>query len=94
VAKIDCDAQSALGAQYHITKYPTIKYIQNGVLAKKEYRGQRTVESFVNFARDQVKDPITVLTEGALDVKKRHVVGYFASKEGAEYENFGSWQEV
>ena len=88
IGKVDCDSESALGSRYHITKYPTIKYIQHGVLAKKEYRGQRSVESFVSFVGDHVKDPITVLEEITLDPKKRHVVGYFTNREGPEYENF------
>ena len=91
VGKIDCDQESELGVRYHITKYPTIKYVQNGVLAKKEFRGQRSVESFINFVSEHIKDPISDLSEpgllGALDVKKRHLVGYFSAKEGPEYQN-------
>ena len=91
IGKVDCDQESGLGVRYHITKYPTIKYVQNGVLAKKEYRGQRSVESFVNFVSEHIKDPITELTEpgqlGSLDAKKRHLVGYFAGKEGPEFDN-------
>ena len=92
VGKIDCDKESSLGSKYHITKYPTLKYIQNGVLAKKEYRGQRSVDSFVDFVRERVKDPIQELEHPGvvrdLDGKLRHVVGYFQSNEGPEYENF------
>jgi len=92
VGKVDCDKESSLGGRYHITKYPTLKYIQNGVLAKKEYRGQRSVESFVQFVRDRVKDPIQELehpgTIRDLDAKLRHVIGYFQSNEGPEYENY------
>ena len=88
IGKVDCDKEASLGSSYHITKYPTLKYIQNGVLAKKEYRGQRSVDSFISFVSDHVKDPVTDLSGAALDDKKRHIVGYFAGKEGAEYENF------
>ena len=91
IGKVDCDKESGLGVRYHITKYPTIKFVQNGVLAKKEYRGQRSVESFLSFVSEHIKDPISELTDpgqtGALDAKKRHIVGYLADKEGPEFEN-------
>ena len=91
IGKVDCDKESELGGRYHITKYPTIKFLQNGVLAKKEYRGQRSVESFLSFVSEHIKDPISDLTApgqvGALDAKKRHILGYFAGKEGPEFEN-------
>ena len=91
IGKVDCDQESGLGVRYHITKYPTIKYVQNGVLAKKEYRGQRSVESFISFISEHIKDPLSLLTDpgevGGLDGKKRHILAYFASKEGPEFEN-------
>ena len=40
VGKIDCDSQGSLGTRFHITKYPTLKYMRNGIVAKREYRGQ------------------------------------------------------
>ena len=58
VAKVDCDAHSSLGTRFHITKYPTLKYVRNGVVAKREYRGQRSVEAFQNFAREQTADSV------------------------------------
>ena len=88
IGKVDCDKESTLGSKYHITKYPTLKFIQNGVLAKKEYRGQRSVESFITFVSDHVKDPVNDLTGTALDDKKRHIIGYFPGKDGTEYDNF------
>ena len=88
IGKVDCDKESSLGSKYHITKYPTLKFIQNGVLAKKEYRGQRSVESFITFVSDHVKDPVNDLSGTALDEKKRHIIGYFPGKEGPEYDNF------
>ena len=45
VGKVDCDKHGDLGTRFHITKYPTIKFIRNGVLGKKEYRGQRSAEA-------------------------------------------------
>ncbi len=47
-----------MGTRFHITKYPTLKYVRNGIVAKREYRGQRSVEAFVNFAKEQSVDPV------------------------------------
>jgi len=92
VGRVDCDKESSLGSRFHITKYPTIKYVQNGVLAKKEYRGQRSVDSFLDFVKEHVQDPVTEFTDlsqlKTLDEKKRHLIGYFSAPEGADYENF------
>lgn len=92
MAKIDCDKEGSLGSRFHITKYPTIKYVQHGVVAKKEYRGQRSAEAFLDFVRQHVKDPIEEITEleqlTAMDGKKRHAIGYFDSRENEDYANF------
>ena len=92
IGKVDCDKESALGGRYHITKYPTLKYVQNGVLAKKEYRGQRSVDSFVEFVRDKVKDPVKELSGPGevadLEDKQRHIIGYFSNTDLAEYGLF------
>ncbi len=92
VGKIDCDAHGSLGTRFHITKYPTLKYVRNGIVAKREYRGQRTVDAFVQFAREQTVEPIKEyadLTElKDMDDKKRYLIGFFESKESVEYSNF------
>ena len=92
LGKVDCDKEGALGQRFHITKYPTIKYVQHGVVAKKEYRGQRSAEAFLDFVRQHVKDPIEELNSldqvQNMDQKKRHLIGYFDSKESPDYENF------
>ena len=92
LGKVDCDKEGSLGQRFHITKYPTIKYVQHGVVAKKEYRGQRSAEAFLDFVRQQVKDPIEELNSENqvqnMDQKKRHLIGYFDSKGSPDYENF------
>ena len=92
IGKVDCDKESELGGRYHITKYPTLKYIQNGVLAKREYRGQRSVDSFLEFVRERVKDPIAMLGSPdqvrGLSDKQRHLVGYFRAADTHEYAQF------
>ena len=49
---------ASVAAKYHVTKYPTLKLFRHGQLVKREYRGQRSVDSLANFLRDQVKDPV------------------------------------
>ena len=92
MAKVDCDKEGSLGQRFHITKYPTIKYVQHGVVAKKEYRGQRSAEAFLDFVRQHIKDPIEELNSldqlQNMNEKRRHVIGYFDSKESPDYQNF------
>lgn len=35
-----------------------MKVIRNGQPAKREYRGQRSIEAFVEFVKKQLEDPI------------------------------------
>ena len=69
-----------------------MKYVRNGAVAKREYRGQRSAESFVQFVEEQTTDPIkefTALEElQNMDDKKRYILGYFEQKDSAEYEVF------
>ena len=52
-----------MGTRFHITKYPTVKYVKNGVLGKKEYRGQRSAQAFLDFVKDQIKNPVEEFVE-------------------------------
>jgi len=91
-AKVDCDKESNLGTRFHITKYPTLKYVRNGLLAKREYRGQRSAESFVKFVQDATADPIKEFKDlnelQDMDDNKRYIIGYFELKESADYSVF------
>ena len=81
-----------LGTRFHITKYPTLKYVRNGQLAKREYRGQRSADAFLQFVKEQTKDPIKEFKElkelTEMDGKKRYIIGYFEDKNSLEYANF------
>lgn len=92
IGKVDCDKEGNLGTRFHITKYPTLKYVRNGVLAKREYRGQRSVEAFVKFVQEQTEDSVVEYKSleelNKLDEKKRYLIGYFDTKESKEYETF------
>jgi hypothetical protein len=55
---------------------------QNGHVAKKEYRGQRSSDSILEFVTEQIKVPVKEWTSrqsllDQLDGKKHHVIGYF-----------------
>jgi len=92
VGKVDCDKHGDLGTRFHITKYPTIKFVKNGVLGKKEYRGQRSADGFLDFVKEQMKNPIVEFEDlqklNELEDKKAHIIGYFEKKEDAGHDNF------
>ena len=44
-----------------MSKYPTLKLVRYGELVKKEYRGQRSVDSISEFIREQLSNPIEVI---------------------------------
>ena len=91
-AKVNCDVESSIASKYHITKYPTLKIIRNGQVTKKEYRGQRSADAFVEYAKKQLEDPIKEFVSlkdlETLDDKKRTIVGYFDRRDQPEYQVF------
>ncbi|XP_022187839.2 endoplasmic reticulum resident protein 44 isoform X1 [Nilaparvata lugens] len=92
MGKVDCDKENSIATRFHITKYPTLKVIQNGQPAKREYRGQRSVDAFYNFVKKQLEDPIKEFKElnelKNLDTKKRIIIGFFDHKDCPEYNTF------
>lgn len=48
-----------IAQRYRISKYPTLKLFRNGMMMKREYRGQRSVTAIADFIRQQKVDPIT-----------------------------------
>lgn len=91
-AKVNCDVETSIASKYHITKYPTLKVLRNGEVTKKEYRGQRSAEAFVEYAKKQLEDPIKEFVSlkdlETLDEKKRSIVGYFDRRDQPEYQIF------
>ena len=83
---------ASVASRFHISKYPTLKVVRNGVQAKREYRGQRSVEAFVEYIKKQLEDPIQEFHDlkelQNLDDKKRMIIGYFDQKDVAEYQQF------
>jgi len=50
-----------IAQRYRISKYPTLKLFRNGMMMKREYRGQRSVTAIADFIRQQKVDPIKVI---------------------------------
>ncbi|XP_037936814.1 endoplasmic reticulum resident protein 44 isoform X1 [Teleopsis dalmanni] len=92
LGKVDCDRQTSIASRFHITKYPTLKIIRNGQVSKREYRGQRSAEAFVEFVKKQLEDPILEFHQlkdlENLDSKKRIIIGYFDRRDQPEYDIF------
>lgn len=92
LAAVDCDREPEISQKYHISKYPTLKLFRNGRLAKREYRGQRSKDAFVQFIRDQLVDPVVQLPNPAeipkLNDKKRSIIGFFRDTTSNEYSVF------
>ncbi|XP_043211140.1 endoplasmic reticulum resident protein 44-like [Amphibalanus amphitrite] len=90
MAKVDCDKEDKLSSRFHITKYPTLKLIRNGHPAKKEYRGQRSAESFLKFLEEEIRDPVRFInsTDDLKEEKKGQVIGYFESPNSYSYQSF------
>lgn len=92
LGKVDCDKETSIASRFHITKYPTLKIVRNGQLTKREYRGQRSAEAFLEFVKKQLEDPIKEFISlkdlETLDAKKRIIIGYFDRRDQMEYNTF------
>uniref|UniRef100_A0A914WCH2 Thioredoxin domain-containing protein n=2 Tax=Plectus sambesii TaxID=2011161 RepID=A0A914WCH2_9BILA len=94
-ASVDSDRQPEIAQKYHVNKYPTLKLFRNGEMAKKEYRGQRSVEALSEFMQKHLDGNIQGFVsvddmEARIDKKRRNVIGYFTAANGPEFENFQS----
>ncbi|RXN00784.1 Endoplasmic reticulum resident protein 44 [Acipenser ruthenus] len=91
-ARVDCDQHSDIAMRYRISKYPTLKLFRNGMMMKREYRGQRSVSAIADFIRQQKVDPVKEMHDleelKALDRSKRNIIGYFEGKDSENYRTF------
>jgi endoplasmic reticulum resident protein 44 len=91
--KVDCDSEKALCANpFRVSKYPTMKLVRYGEVARKEYRGKRAVDALVQYVKDQIKDPVETIAS-YYDLTKREdvkraVVGFFSGNDSVEYNTF------
>lgn len=54
LAMVDCTENPDLAEEYEISGFPTIKLFHNGQEII-EYKGKRTIEDFVNFMKDMLR---------------------------------------
>jgi endoplasmic reticulum resident protein 44 len=92
LARIDCDKEADTCAAYHISKYPSLKLWRSGQVSKREYRGQRTMEAFVQHLQEQLKDPILPVNsvaemETPEKRKKRSIYLHFQSNQVPYWHN-------
>ncbi|XP_041104128.1 endoplasmic reticulum resident protein 44 isoform X2 [Polyodon spathula] len=91
-ARVDCDQHPDISMRYRISKYPTLKLFRNGMMMKREYRGQRSVSAIADFIRQQKVDPVKEMQDleelKALDRSKRNIIGYFEGKDSENYRTF------
>ncbi|XP_029928024.1 endoplasmic reticulum resident protein 44 [Myripristis murdjan] len=91
-ARVDCDQHPDIAQRYRITKYPTLKLFRNGMMMKREYRGQRSVAAIADFIRQQKVDPVKEILSleevNTIDRSKRNIIGYFESKDSENYHTF------
>ncbi|XP_062840148.1 endoplasmic reticulum resident protein 44 isoform X2 [Anolis carolinensis] len=91
-ARVDCDQHSDIAQRYRISKYPTLKLFRNGMMMKREYRGQRSVTAIADYIRQQKSNPIQEVQSleeiNSLDRSKRNIIGYFEQKESDNYRIF------
>lgn len=52
------DFVADIAQRYRISKYPTLKLFRNGMMMKREYRGQRSVTAIADYIRQQKSNPI------------------------------------
>ncbi|XP_077666993.1 endoplasmic reticulum resident protein 44 isoform X1 [Eretmochelys imbricata] len=91
-ARVDCDQHSDIAQRYRISKYPTLKLFRNGMMMKREYRGQRSVTAIADYIRQQKSNPIREVNDleeiKSLDRSKRNIIGYFEQKDTTNYRTF------
>jgi endoplasmic reticulum resident protein 44 len=93
LGRVDCDRQGSISSRYKVSKYPTLKLIRNGVPVKKEYRGARTADAFLEYIKQQLENPLKQFTSlqelmEIDDGKKRCFIGYMIGNETKNYEMY------
>ncbi|CAF0823024.1 unnamed protein product [Brachionus calyciflorus] len=94
VARVDCEAEGTIALNNHVNKYPTLKLFRYGIPVKKEYRGARSAEAFLNYVKAQLENPIKVVktypeySSALNDKKKQMVIGYFLSDQSELFKTF------
>uniref|UniRef100_A0AAY5F462 Thioredoxin domain-containing protein n=1 Tax=Electrophorus electricus TaxID=8005 RepID=A0AAY5F462_ELEEL len=91
-ARVDCDQHTDIAQRYRISKYPTLKLFRNGLMMKREYRGQRSVTAIADFIRQQKVDPIAGVSSleelNRVDRSKRNIIGFFEKRNSPSYHTY------
>lgn len=92
MAKANGDMEPSIAARFRIRTYPTFKVIRNGHVDKRGYRGQRTVEGFVSFIKQELEDPVKEIKQlsdlNDFQNSDKFTIGYFNSRNEFEYNTF------
>lgn len=79
--QVNCEIETTLSQRFRITKFPTTKVTLNGKQCKKEYRGARNSQSFKDYIKKFLSDPVIVATStsdlsGKIEEKKGAIIMY------------------
>ncbi|XP_057304133.1 endoplasmic reticulum resident protein 44-like isoform X2 [Hydractinia symbiolongicarpus] len=91
-ARVDCENQQQIALENAISKYPTLKLFRNGKVLRKEYRGQRSVDAFSSFIKQQLKPSMVDVLKPEdlkIDENRNTFIGYFESKNSDGYQTLG-----
>lgn len=91
LARIDCEVEQQLASQNSVSKYPTIKLFRNGKALRREYRGQRSVEAFRAYIKQQMKPAVVDVLEHkdlVINPERNSFIGYFDAKDNDAYKTF------
>ncbi len=98
IGKVDCDSETAFAQKNQISKYPTLKLFRYGVPLKKEYRGARSVDSFVSFIKEQLASPIKQVQQlndiNTQESRKGTIIGYFENEESDSFKTFSKMANI
>jgi endoplasmic reticulum resident protein 44 len=91
IARVDCEVETQIALENAVSKYPTIKLFRNGKALKKEFRGQRSVDAFSAFIKQQMKPAVGDVLDPVdlkINEERNTVVGYFDAKNNDAYKTF------
>jgi endoplasmic reticulum resident protein 44 len=100
IGKVDCDVETTIAQKNQINKYPTLKLYRHGLPIKKEFRGARTVEAFINFIKDQLINPLKIAKSysdysvALMELKKRTIIGHFFDEKSEHFKVFSKLSSI
>lgn len=89
--RVDCEVEQEIALQNSVSKYPTIKLFRNGKVLRKEYRGQRSVDAFKAYIKQQLKPGVSDVMDPAqmqINPERNTFIGYFDVKNNEAYKTF------